>query len=172
VRAGPVAQGINTRFGSYDGSMGGSQSQYPPDVVTTQPNPRIEEVNGEPWQNGAPISDANPVSYGWDDYVDAVKAKNFNNQPAPVGPGRYQRRELTVSIGDCSDPTNGRDTVPLLGFSCFFLLQESPQSGLESVIFGQFLDDCRAGGMPGPAPTTIPGPHIIQLYRDYGSSDS
>jgi hypothetical protein len=62
--------------------------------------------------------------------------------------------------------------VPLLGFGCFYLLQEAQQKGNESYIFGQFLEDCRAGGMPGPAPTTVPGPYIIQLYRDFASTDS
>jgi hypothetical protein len=62
--------------------------------------------------------------------------------------------------------------VPLLGFGCFFLLQQAAQSGNESYIFGEFISDCEAGGMPGPDPTAIPGPYIIQLYRDYGSTDS
>ena len=83
------------------------------------------------------------------------------------GIGAFQRREAAIAIGDCDGTTNGQGEVPLLGFGCFFLLQEAEQQGNESYIYGQFLEDCRAGGMPGPEPTTIPGPYIIQLYRDY-----
>ena len=77
-----------------------------------------------------------------------------------------------MAIGNCNGTTNGAGTVPLLGFGCFYLLQQAQQQGNESHIFGQFLEDCRAGGLPGPAPTNIPGPYIIQLYRDYASTDS
>ncbi len=171
---GPVVQGLNTRFGSYAGPMNGTQSQYPPDVVTSQPDPPLDydSDTDEILQNGAPVSDANPMSYEYDDYAADVGAGNYNYQPAPAGPGRFQRREAPVAVGDCSGTTNGQGQVPLLGFLCFFLLQEASQKGNESWVFGQFIDDCRTGGMPGPAPTTIPGPYIIQLYRDYGSTDS
>jgi len=171
---GPVVQGLNTRFGTYAGPMNGTQSLYPPDVVTRQPNPPLDydSDTDEILQNGSPISATNEISYGYDDYVADVGAGNYDYQPAPAGNGRYQRREAPVAVGDCSETTNGQGQVPLLGFLCFYLLQEASQKGNESWVFGEFIDDCRTGGMPGPAPTTIPGPHIIQLYRDYGSTDS
>jgi len=55
---------------------------------------------------------------------------------------------------------------------CYFLLQEAVHKGNENNIYGEFVTDCPAGGAPGPSPTSIPGPHIIQLYRDFASSDS
>jgi hypothetical protein len=171
---GPVVQGINTRFGDYSGPMSGQQSQYPPDVVVTQPVPALTYDSGtdQIMQNGEPLSDTNTISFDYDDYVSRVSASSFDYQPAPAGIGRFQRREAAVAIGDCTNTTSGQGQLPLLGWGCFFLLQEASQQGNESHVYGQFIDNCRAGGVPGPDPTVVPGPYIIQLYRDYNSSDS
>jgi len=40
VTAGPVSQGLNTRFGIYEGGI--SQTAYPPDLVTTSPQTYAE----------------------------------------------------------------------------------------------------------------------------------
>jgi Flp pilus assembly protein TadG len=171
---GPVVQGFNTRFGQYLGPMGGQASTYPPDVVVRQPTPALQydSTTDVITQNNQPVTDGTQIDYNHDDYVAQVDSENYDYAPAPNGIGAYQRREAAVAIGDCSGTTNGQGTVPLLGFGCFFLLQQAEQKGNESYIYGQFIDSCRSGGMPGPAPTTVPGPYIIQLYRDYGSSDS
>lgn len=173
----PVAQGLNTRFGSYIGPLAGTQSMYPPDVVTAQPTTALEySDDGVILQDGLPLSDANPLSYGWDDYKADLAAHNYNYQPSPIGVGRFKRREAAIAIGDCSDPANGQDQLPLLGFGCYFLLQEvrtnGPHLGTESQVFGQFLDDCNIGGVPGAEPNDESGPFRIQLYRDYASTDS
>jgi len=177
----PVAQGLNTRFGRYTGPLSGMQADYPPDVVTTQPDTPLDfdeeyDADGEILQNGAPISDANPLSYGYDDYIAEVAAENYDYLPSPAGIGRHKRREAAIAIGDCSDPANGQDQIPLLGFGCYFLLQEiatgGPHFGTESQVFGQFLDDCNIGGVPGAEPNDDAGPYRIQLYRDYSSTDS
>jgi hypothetical protein len=60
----------------------------------------------------------------------------------------------------------------VLGFGCFFLLQEAQQKGNESHVYGQFIEDCIAGGMPGPAPGDGPGLYIIQLYKDPDSPEA
>jgi hypothetical protein len=171
---GPVVQGFNTRFGNYAGPMNGTQSTYPPDVVTQQPVPTLsyDSDTDTITQGGTPITDASQIDFNYDDYTARVDSENYNYQPAPNGIGAFQRREIAVAIGDCNGTTNGAGTVPLLGFGCFFLLQEAKQQGNESHIYGQFLESCRAGGMPGPAPSVVPGPYIIQLYRDYSSTDS
>jgi hypothetical protein len=62
--------------------------------------------------------------------------------------------------------------VPVLGFGCYFLLQEALQKGNESHVYGQFIEDCNAGGVPGPAPGNAPGLYIIQLYKDPDSPDA
>jgi Flp pilus assembly protein TadG len=171
---GPVVQGFNTRFGSYLGPMQGQQSTYPPDVVVTQPVPRLgyDRTTDTITQGGTQITDASQIDFNYDDYTARVEAENYNYQPSPNGIGAFQRREAAVAIGDCNGTTSGQGQVPLLGFGCFFLLQEAAQQGNESYIYGQFIEDCRAGGMSGPAPTTVPGPYLIQLYRDFASTDS
>jgi Flp pilus assembly protein TadG len=171
---GPVVQGLNTRFGRYLGPMSGMQSTYPPDVVTRQPTPALDydSDTDQITQNGQAITDGSEIDFGYDDYVARVESSSFDYQPSPAGIGAYQRREAAVAIGDCSETTNGQGEIPLLGFGCFFLLQEAAQQGNESYVYGEFIEECRAGGMPGPAPTTVPGPYVIQLYRDFASTDS
>ena len=170
---GPVVQGLNTRFGDYLGPMNGMESTYPPDVVTEQPVPPLG-YNAETDQltyQGQPIEDTSQF-FDHTDYQYRVSIPNFDEPPPPYGNGAFNRREVAIAIGDCSVATNGQGQLPLLGFGCFFLLQEAQQQGNESFVYGEFIDECRSGGMPGPAPTTIPGPYIIQLYRDFDSSDS
>jgi Flp pilus assembly protein TadG len=171
---GPVVQGFNTRFGDFSGPMNGTQSTYPPDVVTTQPSPPLgyDRTTDTITQGGTPITDSSQINFNYDDYTSRVDSEQYNHQPAPAGIGAFQRREVAVAIGNCDGTTSGAGTVPLLGFGCFYLLQQAEQQGNESYIYGQFLEDCRAGGMPGPEPSVIPGPYVIQLYRDYASTDS
>lgn len=171
---GPVAQGLNTRFGRYLGPLSGSQATYPPDVVTQQPVPELayDSATDTIMQGGTAITDGDELDFGHADYVARVQAGDYDYQPSPTDIGAFQRREVAVAIGDCSSSTNGQGELPLLGFGCFFLLQEAVQQGNESHVYGQFIEDCRAGGVPGSSPTTIPGPYIIQLYRDFASSDS
>jgi hypothetical protein len=171
---GPVVQGFNTRFGNYLGPMSGQQSTYPPDVVVRAPMPPLDydSATDTITQNGQPITDASQLDFNYENYTARVQSESYDYLPSPNGDGAYQRREAAIAIGNCDGTTNGQGEVPLLGFGCFFLLQEAQQRGNESHIYGQFLEDCRAGGMPGPDPTSIPGPYVIQLYRDFASGDS
>lgn len=170
---GPVVQGLNTRFGVHLGPMNGMEDTYRPDVVTEQPFPPLgyDSESDVITHEGAPITDTSTI-FSHDDYQTRVALPDYDEPPPPVGDGAFHRREVAIAIGDCSTATNGQGELPLLGFGCFFLLQEAAQQGNESHIYGEFIEDCRSGGMPGPAPTTIPGPYIIQLYRDYESRDS
>jgi Flp pilus assembly protein TadG len=170
---GPVVQGLNTRFGKFQGTMSGMQSVYPPDVVTTQPNPPLDydPDADQILQGGAPVNDSSQV-FSYENYENRVENNSLDYLAAPSGMGAYNRRNTAVAIGDCSVTTNGQGQVPLLGFGCYFLLQEAESQGLDSYLFGQFVSECRSGGTPGPLPTAIPGPYVIQLYRDYGSTDS
>ena len=55
------------------------------------------------------------------------------------------------------------------------MLQEVEAAGTggqDSVIFGQFVEGCAAGGLPGPDQGTGKGPYVIQLYKDPFSGDS
>jgi Flp pilus assembly protein TadG len=171
---GPVVQGFNTRFGNYLGPMSGQESTYPPDVVVQAPIPPLDydSATDTITQNGQPITDASQLDFNYESYTARVQSEAYDYLPSPNGSGSYQRREAAIAIGNCDGTTNGQGEVPLLGFGCFFLLQEAQQQGNESHIYGQFIEDCRAGGMPGPDPTSVPGPYVIQLYRDFASGDS
>jgi Flp pilus assembly protein TadG len=164
---GPTAQGLNTRFGDYTGPMGGTQSQFPPDVITTQQSPALSVGSG-----GPPYPIVGNITFGYQQYESRLQSGPYDFSPAPSGPGVPGRRVLQVPVGNCSGTGNGSTTVPVIGFACFFLLQAETQKGNASYILGEFEGDCTVNGTPGPAPTSGPGPYIIQLYHDPGSGDS
>lgn len=182
--AGPVAQGLNTRFGQYDGPMHGQQATYPPDVIVDSQNPAlraVERVRRDPsqgyniFQGNTQITAANiDVLYNYQDYMaDLANPASYDNQPLNEGgTGAFERRVLAVPVGNCTGTVNGQGSVPLLGFACFFLLQPAEQQGNDSFVYGQFINDCSVSGTPGPNPVAGNGPHIIQLYDDPASNDS
>ena len=169
---GPVVQGLNTRFGQYQGPMHGTEQIYPPDVITTANTRNI--VPG--------VTQPGDLTFNHSMYAAQVVSGPYDYPPAPDGNGRFERRILTVPIGDCSGTVNGQGDVPLLGYACFFLLQPAVQqggggpAGQKAAVYGQFVEGCEAGGFPGPDPGPGPGggagPHVIQLYEDPNSSDS
>ena len=174
---GPTAQGLNTRFGQYSGPM--TIAQYPPDVLTTGQSPQLTlNAQGQitQGQNG-PVVDASNVDrllFSYDTYVaDEANPASYQYQPVSNGgPGVFNRRVLSIPIGDCSTPSGGSTTIKVLGFGCFFLLQPVTQQGTSDFAFGQFEGNCDVNGEPGPAPNSGPGPYIIQLYHDPASGDS
>lgn len=176
---GPTAQGLNTRFGQYSGPV--SMSQYPPDVITTYNSPTLTvDASGVIWQGSTKVDGTNinnnstPNVYSYQDYLrDEAMPSRYSYQPVSSGgPGVFNRRVLSVPIGNCTGTSNGSTTVPVLGFACFFLLQPVTQQGSTDFIFGQFVGNCDVNGEPGPAPNSGPGPYIIQLYHDPSSGDS
>lgn len=178
--AGPVAQGLNTRFGEYNGPMHGTQATYPPDVIVTSQAPALRAVQNasqgfDVYQGNTPITPANIGQlYDYDEYnSDLQNPANYDYQPVNEGGiGAFERRILAVPVGNCTGTVNGQGSVPLLGFACFFLLQPAEQQGNDSFVYGQFIRDCSVSGTPGPSPVAGSGPHIIQLYDDPTSNDS
>lgn len=180
---GPVADGLDTRFGDYSGSMGGSQAQYPPDVIVTQPNPLLTvSTSGSGCSSSAPciqqgnngpiVTASNIDSLGvfdYNSYEAALNAQQYTNAPPN---GQFNRRILAVPVGNCSAGSGGSSSIPIIGFACFFLLQEPTHSGNTDWVLGQFIGNCNTDGTPGPAPSSGPQPYIIQLYRDPNSGDS
>lgn len=180
---GPVAQGLNTRFGDYQGPV--SSAEYPPDVIVTEQTPELEareRVERDPsqgydvYQDGTRIT-ANNIQdrlYDYRDYNEDLAQENYNNTPLtePNGTGAFGRRVLAVPVGDCSGTVNGQGSVTLLGFACFFLLAPAEHRGNNAFVYGQFVQDCAVTGTPGPNPTAGNGPAIIQLYHDPASTDS
>lgn len=171
---GPVTQGINTRLNIYSGPMNGTQDQYPPDVVTRQPVPALQynSTTGVISQAGQPVTTSSQINFNHSDYQNRVQNGQFDVQPRPNGRGAFQRRILPVPIADCTGANNGQTDLPMLGLGCYFLFQEAVQQGINNNLFGEFVADCPAGGMPGPDPTSIPGPYRVQLYRDFAGGDS
>lgn len=182
--AGPVAQGLNTRFGQYTGPMNGAQATYPPDVIVdsqTPPLQAVQRVAGDAsqgynvYQGNTQITAQNISQiYDYDEYNNDLRnPANYDYQPTNEGGiGAFERRILAVPVGNCTGTVNGQGSVPLLGFACFFLLQPAVQNGNDSFVFGQFIRGCEANGTPGPNPVAGNGPHIIQLYDDPASNDS
>jgi Flp pilus assembly protein TadG len=178
--AGPVAQGLNTRFGEYNGPMNGTQATYPPDVIVTGQNPPLQAVENasqgyDVYQGGTPITAENIGQiYDYDEYNAELRdPANYDYQPLNEGgTGAFERRILAVPVGNCTGTTNGAGSVPLLGFACFFLLQPAEQQGNNTFVYGQFIQGCAANGTPGPSPAAGSGPAIIQLYDDPTSNDS
>ncbi len=152
---GPVYQGLNTRFGMYNGPIGAEDAK--PDTVT--------------------YSDYNPGSgenfFWYTDYQERQANESQHDYPEPEGVPN--RRMLAVPIGDCSTTTNGRGEVSVLGVGCFFLTRPAGQHGQQE-IYGQFVEECPAGGNAAEEPVTDPTSgstlHKIVLYKDPDSGDS
>jgi len=180
-QAGPVAQGLNTRFNEYSGGNL-SSATYPPDVVTYQPtgNNRLscQDTSCSTVVTGAGgntvITNASQYgAYSYEGmYQPRVLSGSYDVSPAPAGNGVVDRRVLAVPVGDCSVVAQGRSDIPVLGLACVFLLQDVNQSGTGGQVFGEFLSNCQVDGNPGPAPNNGPGPYIIQLYHVDGSPQS
>lgn len=151
---GPFAQGINTRLGIYNGPV--SAGDYPPDWFTQH----------DTYTETDYLNRATP-SFDMDWYLDQMAGVN----PASPPPGEPARRILTIPIANCDGLASGQSSVELLGFGCFYLVDEMKQTG-QATLFGQFKDECSGRGVPGPDPGVGPGPHIIQLYKDPDTQDT
>lgn len=171
---GPTVQGINTRLNRFSGPI--DPGDYPPDVIIDQQGSDLEyddDTDTITLDNGATtVNSADDLDFNYNDYTTRVAALNYSLQPSPIGPGAFDRRNMPIYIADCSGSNAGATTMPILGFGCFFLLQEATQKGNEAELFGEFQDLCNAEGVSGPDPTAIPGPYRIQLYKDSDSYDS
>lgn len=190
---GPVAQGLNTRFGQYSGYFKSSDSaQYPPDLVTAFST--VSQGGGQGGGKGNTVpalsldDDSDTILYNQTDPVQAdsdgnissnggVQLDDYNDwveRQAECPGGSYcqsngarERRMLKIVVGNCTGKNNGQSTLPVLGFACFFVLQTVAQQGTEAQIFGQFVKECEGDNVPGPNPVNDAGPQIIQLYKTY-----
>ena len=118
-------------------------------------------------------SNIDTVAYSYNDYSADDAAGNYDVQPIQNGgTAAFQRRILTVPVADCSGTNNGKSSIPVLGFACYFLRQPVDGTGNADQVFGQFIGKCDVNGTPGPAPASGPSPYIIQLYHDPSSGDS
>jgi Flp pilus assembly protein TadG len=169
---GPTAQGLNTRFGQYRGG-GMNSTSFPPDKVTTEPDPEADEEDGTVVfsDSGEPITDIDQLNYSYDDYESDLETGPYN-----FPSGTPKRRVLAVPIVNCSTMVNGQGTMPIMGFGCFYLIQKVVQKGNENFVYGEFIGQCAADGTPGPEPDPDPvggaGIYKIVLHNDPLSPDS
>ncbi|MCO6059617.1 Tad domain-containing protein [Pseudomonas sp. MOB-449] len=127
-KVGPVAHGLNTRFGD------GSTTQYPADYVTDH----------DEWLT---LSDTNMVMFGensvqstngdltagstdlfdYPEYQQIYGEANCPGEQCSLSGGKPDRRILNIVIGDCTGKEagefEGKSEIPVLGFACYFTLQ-------------------------------------------------
>jgi len=174
-KVGPSSQGLNTRFGIYNGPV--SASDYPPDLVTTSSNPAItyDESVSPPqakYQGQTVTSSNGNLTAGSNaifDYNDwrASTAACVAGGSGCQSNGVFERRMMKVVVGNCTGKQGGSTSIPVLGFGCYYVVQPMSGGGTESQIFGQFVKECEGDNVAGPSPSTDTGPQIIQLYKTY-----
>ena len=173
---GPTSQGLNTRFGIYNGPV--SASDYPPDLVTTSSNPAIVyDDSVTPPQvkyQGQTVtsSDGNLTAggnaiYDYNDWRASVAACVAGSGSGCQGNGVFERRMLKIVVGDCTGKLSGSTSIPVLGFGCYYVVQPMNNGGTEAQIFGQFVKECEGDNVASPTPSDDSGPQIIQLYKTY-----
>jgi len=172
---GPASQGLNTRFGIYNGPV--SASDYPPDLVTTSSNPAItydDSVNPPQVKyqgqvvtsnNGNLTAGSNAI-LGYNEWRASVAACVAGGSGCQ-GNGVFERRMLKIVVGNCTGQQGGSTSIPVLGFGCYFVVQPMDGGGGDAQIFGQFVKECEGDNVAGPSPSTDSGPQIIQLYKTY-----
>lgn len=169
-QTGPVAQGLNTRLGVYNGPV--SADDYPPDWVTGFTSPRttyndstsnVEHEGEVVNSSGGDLSTSSTDLFDYNDWLAASAACAASG----TCQGAYERRILTLVMGNCDGASGGQTSVPVLGFGCFYLLQTVKQQGTEAQVFGQFISECEGDGYAGATPADDVGPNIIQLYKTY-----
>ncbi|WP_371379438.1 pilus assembly protein TadG-related protein [Thalassotalea aquiviva] len=179
---GPLSQGLNTRFGKYNGPV--NDADFPSDKNTCEGQVMtISEHTNEQDQNYFTIDTDTNNAYRYyhyirDSYDESLSASctvpihtdgTTEETRVNVADGR---RVLSVVVGDCTNQTNGSSSIPYLGSGCFFLTQSVQSGGQESYVVGEFLKECGALGLPSGIAEDGIGPYTIVLYRVPGSTDS
>jgi len=173
---GPASQGLNTRFGIYNGPV--SASDYPPDLVTASSNPAITYndsvtpaqvlYKGQPvTSSGGNLTAGSNTILDYNDWKASVAACVAGSGSGCQSNGVFERRMLKVVVGNCAGKQGGSTTIPVLGFGCYFVVQPMSSGGTQAQIFGQFVKECEGDNVAGPSPSTDSGPQIIQLYKTY-----
>lgn len=172
---GPSVQGLNTRFGNYQGGNL-SRQDYPPDLVITATDlkyddkespPRIEHQNQPVTSSNGNLSSASGALFDYNDWLQASAACAAGTGSGCQSGGVFERRMLKIVVGQCNGTDGGKTPIPVLGFGCFFVLQPAEHKGNEAQIFGQFVRECEGDNVAGPTPIDDAGPQIIQLYKTY-----
>jgi Flp pilus assembly protein TadG len=157
---GPVSQGLNTRFGQWQG--GGLNSvDHPRDRNICQGERISLDADGN-------IANPGAAFYSHGQYLNDADTGNCIDTSLAVN----HRREMPVVIGVCDGLTNGRNDIEVKTTGCFFLVQDVAQGGQESFIVGQFDKECPGTGNASVDPDFVSNNYTIVLYRDPDSPDS
>jgi hypothetical protein len=159
-----ATEDIDTRF---DGGTVDSV-YYPPDLVTTEPNPAITT------DNIVDHNDSNAVDkWTYDEYVQQTQLCLKDSDCKSAG-GSPWRRVLPVPILDCdsASKSGGKIEFTVTSIGCFFMTQrydssqEQGKKGQQS-IFGEFIENCSV--VEGGASDSDTGVTRIVLYKDPSS---
>ena len=175
---GPVAQGLNTRMGEWQGPV--NSTDHPRDENICQ-GLHIEVEN-----DGSLEATALTKAYRAAWYVNDNKnialsctapAAGLQVNPQEPDFSRQSlasagRRIMNVVISKCDGETNGANNLDFLGVGCFFLTQKVEKKGQKSYGIGEFIYDCSGGGDASLEPIDTPGPYKMVLYHVPGSTDS
>jgi len=173
---GPSGQGINTRFGVYQGPV--NATEHPRDINICQGDHIELDASGA-------ISTATQGNaYRYENYQPDIVAdstcSNTESGDLIVIPNAIdtsveageERRILNVVIGNCNGKNHGSSDIPYMGLGCFFLTQEMTSGGQEAYIIGEFIEKCEVEGIPSGVAEERPGPYKIVLYHVPASNDS
>lgn len=188
---GPVAQGLNTRMGKWQGPVNSTDHLRDNNIC------QGETIALNAAGDGLEASAASK-SYLFDEYITDSAASslgtmhdyscdsdntiagsnNISHIVDESDTARSGRRMLQVIVADCNGEANGANTLDFLDIGCFFLTQEVGHSGPESYVIGEFIDFasaeglCANSGSPSLHPLNGTGPYKIVLYHVIDSSDS
>ncbi|GIU21327.1 MULTISPECIES: Tad domain-containing protein [unclassified Shewanella] len=173
-KVGPVASGLNTRFGEWPNGNSLNSTDHPRDLNTCEGDKLL--VDSE-------ASITNPTAeyysyaayYGQDASENPVSHDTFcksGNILEPSTTTKADRRKLPVVIGDCTGKINGKNVVTVKSIGCFFLTQKVEHTGNTSIIIGEYISECGSSGNASLDPDFESDNFTIVLYRDPGSPDS
>ncbi|MGH8507478.1 MAG: pilus assembly protein TadG-related protein [Gammaproteobacteria bacterium] len=178
-KAGPVVQGINTRFGDYGGG-GVNEVDYPPDEITYN----RDDDSGFWFQE-------------YEEYKENGGTLPYDTQGAnPAWARKAKRRVVALPISDCTDAGGGVNELPVKKIACFYLTKPSQlganggggggngggangggggTEGGNAEIYGQLVNtsECEVSGSSvteDPPPFELP--YKIVLYKDPDNRDS
>ncbi|WP_239473251.1 pilus assembly protein TadG-related protein [Shewanella algidipiscicola] len=157
---GPVSQGLNTRFGQWQGG-GLNSTDHPRDRNICQGERITLDRDGN-------IENPNADFYSHADYV----ADTDSNSCIDNSIDANNRREMPVVIGVCDGLSNGRNNIEVKTTGCFFLVQDVDNGGQESFVVGEFITECPGTGNASVDPDFVSNNYTIVLYKDPDSPDS
>jgi hypothetical protein len=155
----PVAQGLNTRFGQWQGG-GLNSTDHPRDRNICQGTRINLDSDGN-------IANPSAAFYSHSQYLADESSICIDTSIAA-----NHRREMPVVIGVCDGMTNGRNEIDVLTIGCFFLVQDVGQGGQQSFVVGQFVTECPGTGPASVDPFFVSNNYTIVLYKDPDSPDS